>query len=88
MNTVTLPLETFMKAKNPNAPVIATATIGKPLLVQYAQILGAWPRNARPYSTREDEKRKELPAEKADVKMHALMMWGRTLIPERVIAMT
>lgn len=88
MNTVTLPLDTFMNAKNPNAPVIPTATIGRPFLVQYAQIFGACPRRARPYSTREDENRKELPAEKAEVKMHALMMWGRTVMPERVIAIT
>ena len=43
---------------------------------------------ARPYKIREEVKRKEFPAEKAEVKTHALMMCGRVLIPESWIAIT
>jgi len=42
----------------------------------------------RPNKTREEEYRKLLPAEKALVKMPALMMCGRTLILARLMAMT
>lgn len=88
MKTVTAPEEVFMNAKKANALVKSTAARGRPFFVQYVKILGACPRRARPYNTREEEKRNELPAENAEVKMHALMMCGRTLMPERVMAMT
>ena len=42
----------------------------------------------RPNKTREEEYRELLPAEKALVKIAALMMCGRTLIPARLTAMT
>ena len=43
---------------------------------------------AKPYRTREEANKKLFPAENALVKMAALMMWGRTLTPARVIAIT
>lgn len=57
-------------------------------MVHLAKMRGACPRTARPYKMREDVKRKELPAEKAEVKTHALMMCGRALIPARLMAIT
>jgi hypothetical protein len=42
----------------------------------------------RPNKTREEEYNILLPAEKALVKMAALMMCGRTFIPARLMAMT
>ena len=41
-----------------------------------------------PYKMREEVYKKLLPAENALVKTAALIMWGRTLIPARFIAMT
>ena len=43
---------------------------------------------ASPYNIREEVYRKLFPAEKALVKIAALMMLGRTLIPARLMAMT
>lgn len=42
---------------------------------------------ARPYKIREEQNKKEFPAEKADVKKPALTTLGRTLIPAWLIAM-
>ena len=74
--------------KNANALAASTAKSGSPLLVQYANTLGACPRSASPYSTRDEQKRNEFPAENAEVKTPALMMCGRTLMLARVMAIT
>lgn len=88
LKTVSAPDDTFMNASHEKAPEARMAAIGRPCFVQYARNRGACPRNARPYRIRDELNRKELPAEKADVKMHALMMCGSTLMPARSIAMT
>ena len=48
VNTDSAELCTLMKHRNENAPVVRTATIGRPAFVQYAKIFGACPRIARP----------------------------------------
>ena len=48
LKTVSESVETFMKERNANALAASTANSGRPLLVQYAKIFGAWPRSARP----------------------------------------
>jgi hypothetical protein len=42
----------------------------------------------RPYKIRDEQNKNELPAEKALVKMAALMIEGRVRIPARRIAIT
>ena len=78
----------FMNDSHAEQLVNSTAANGKPALVHHARNLGAWPRNDRPYKTRDEENRKEFPAEKADVKTQALTMWGSTLIPALVMTIT
>lgn len=87
-NTVAEPARIFMNASKRNTLQERTAARGSPAGVQRAQNLGACPRKASPYKMRELQKRKELPAENAEVKTMALMMEGNALMPERVIAMT
>jgi hypothetical protein len=67
-----------MYPKNPKAPEIPTAHMGKPALVQYRMKRGACPEHARPYSVREEAYRSLLAAEKAAIRMTALMMLGKT----------
>ena len=88
VNTDSAELCTLMNDKNAKAPEVRTATIGRPAFVQYAKTFGACPRIDRPYRIRDEQNRKELDAENAEVKTAALMIDGSTLIPERVIAMT
>lgn len=85
---MTAPALTFINANHAKQDVAKTAMIGNPLLVHLVKMIGACPRNARPYKIRDEQYRKELPAEKAEVKMAALMMEGRTVMPALVIAMT
>lgn len=87
-NTCSAELCTLIKHKNEKAPVVRTATTGRPAFVQYAKTFGAWPRVARPYRIRDAQNRKELDAESAEVKTAALMIDGSTLIPAREMAMT
>lgn len=79
LNTVSPPLDTVMKENTVKAQVTPTAAKGKPAFVQYVKNVGAWPRRARPYKIREAQNKKLLPAEKADVKMAALTIDGRTV---------
>lgn len=88
LNTWTEPLDKFMKERKAKQPTVRTAIIGRPCFVQYAKIFGACPRMARPYKIRDEQNRNELPAEKALVKIAALIIDGRTFIPARVKAMT
>lgn len=66
--------------------------LGRPtgtcILFVRRKILGALPSRARPYSTRDELSRPELPALHAEVKTTKLMMEGTTLTPERRAAMT
>jgi len=55
----------------------STETIGRPFFVQYEKMRGACPRIDRPYKIRDEQNKNELPAEKALVKMAALMIEGR-----------
>lgn len=65
-----------------------TAMMGNPFFVHLAKIRGAWPRRASPYKIRDEVNKKLLPAENALVKTPALMMWGKTLIPALLMAIT
>lgn len=77
-----------MNDNNANALDVKIATIGNPFFVQIAKNLGACPLKANPYRIRLEQNKNELPAENADVKIAALTILGRILIPARVMAMT
>lgn len=62
--------------------------MGRPLLIVLAKMRGAWPSHAMPYSVRDAAYKSELPAEKAAMRMTALMMLGRALMPARWMPMT
>jgi hypothetical protein len=68
--------------------VIETHQMGKPLFVHLRRNRGAWPAHARPYRVRDDAYRSELPAEKAETKITALMIEGSALILAFWMAMT
>jgi len=80
--------ETDKKARKENNDVKQIAVYGRPFFVHIAKKEGACPLNANPYKIRDAANRKELPAEKAEVKTQALIMWGRTLTPALLKAMT
>ena len=65
-----------------------THQIGKPSFVHLRRNDGAWPAHARPYKVRDDAYRSELPEEKAETRMTALMMEGSDLILAFSIAIT
>ncbi len=88
VNTVAAPALTFMNESSEKALAVSTASSCSPFFVQYVRNRGSCPRSASPYSTRDEQNRNELPAEKADVNTPALAMCGSTLMPARVIAMT
>lgn len=88
LKTVAAPLETFMNDSHAVKLVKRTAARGRPFLVHHDRNLGACPRKDSPYRTREDENKKEFPAENAEVKTQAFTMWGRTLIPALVMTIT
>ena len=48
LNTVSASVDTFMNERSANALAPSTAKMGRPLLVQYENSLGACPRSARP----------------------------------------
>ena len=68
--------------------MIKTHQMGKPFFVQVRRNPGAWPMHAKPYMIRDAAYKREFPAENAEVKMAALMMEGRTLIPAFLMAIT
>lgn len=65
-----------------------TATMGRPFLVHLAKMIGACFLSANPYKIRDEVNRYELPAEKAEVKTHALTREGKPLTPARIMAIT
>ena len=88
MNTCSDDSDTFMNDKNAKQLTKSTEMIGSPFFVQKVKIRGACPRSDRPYRIREAQKRNELLAEKAELKIAALMIEGSVLMPARLIAMT
>lgn len=76
LKTVVAPDEWFMNESKEKRQQNRTATNGRPFFVVYEKIFGAWDRMDKPYKMRDEQNRKELPAEKADVKMAALMTEG------------
>jgi hypothetical protein len=88
LSTVSEPLESDMNERAKNSVTMESETMGSPLEVVLARIRGAYPRRESPYSIRDAEYMSELPAEKAEVRIAALMILGRALMPARLKAMT
>lgn len=61
---------------------------GTPIQLTRLNIRGALPWIARPYSVREPIYRSEFAAESTNMRIAALMMWFKTLIPASVVAKT
>lgn len=78
----------FMKESIEKQLEKSTAASGRPLFVQYENIFGAWPLMDNPYKIRDEQKRREFPAENALVRIPALITDGSTFIPARVNAIT
>lgn len=78
LNTVAPPEDTDMKERHTGKEVTIIATNGKPDEVQYVRNFGAKPLSANPYMTREPQNKPLLGAEKAEVKIPALIIDGRT----------
>lgn len=83
--------EVVPSPKYANAPkqlANPTQTYGTPHLFTQRKKFGANPSRAKPCNVREARKVQLLPDEKAEVRMTALMIEGRTLIPARLKAIT
>lgn len=65
-----------------------SAQTGRPPLVQRRKIFGALPSSARAYRVRDEAYRSELPADQAEMRITALMIDGRALMPALLIAIT
>lgn len=75
-------------ARQPKDHEKRTEMYGTPVRLVVLKMRGAWPCVARECSVREVRKTSELAAESAEVRMAALMMEGKTLIPAAWMAMT
>jgi hypothetical protein len=82
------PLEPAIKEMRANSAPIVTATQGSPSLLTLPITSGAWPRQYRPYSVRDDTNRSAQPADQALVSNTALMIEGNIGIPAFLIAIT
>ena len=85
-NTLALLDETLRNTRAQNAVHRKRAGYGTPMRLTRAKIFGAWPWTARPYRVRVPMYKSEFAAERTKMRIAALMIWFRTLIPASVVA--
>ena len=86
--TVPAVVSITMNASSPKEALKAIATIGKPLLVRYENILGAFPATAKLCKALDEEYRSDDDADQAEVSTAALITDGRLFMPAVLMAIT